>query len=123
MKYPRINVALELTQARLNHDGEPSLPIIERIAQFLGVKVEHIRSDREHPQYRVRSSSLLADKKVEQYLIAHPMWGSKRMDFQDWLKVLAFLETKTQWTHKEEILTLKAGMNDKRTEFIWTHLQ
>lgn len=82
-KVKRLALSFELTQARVNHDGAPSLPIMTAIANFLGVKVNFIRDDRKYPESRVRTSSILSNTRLVNYLLDYPLMGTKSMDFKD----------------------------------------
>lgn len=82
-KVKRLALSFELTQARVNHDGAPSLRILTSIADFLNVKVNFIRDDRKFPESRVRTSSIDSNTKLENYLLAYPLMGTKSMDFKD----------------------------------------
>jgi hypothetical protein len=41
---------------------------MNQIAVFLGVNLNEIRSDRKHPQYRIRTSSLKTNLTLREYL-------------------------------------------------------
>ena len=62
---------------------------------------------------------------LEEYLENYPIFSSKYLDYKDWNKVLALIKI---GEHKNEldinkIIKIKSGMNNKRTLFIWDHLQ
>jgi hypothetical protein len=57
-KVPRISLSFELVQSRITHYGYSTFHLMNQIAVFLGVNLNEIRSDRKHPQYRIRTSSL-----------------------------------------------------------------
>jgi hypothetical protein len=82
-KVKRLALSFEITQARANHDGAPSLPIMTTIADFLGVKVNFIRDDRKYPESRVRTSTILSNTMLVNYLLTFPLMGTKYMDFKD----------------------------------------
>jgi hypothetical protein len=53
-----------------------------------------------------------------------PLFGSKHLDYKDWVKVLDYFKSGT-FKHKnkiEEIISIKSGLNDARTNFTWDHL-
>lgn len=120
-RYPRLALSFELTQAQNNHDGLPNLSFMTIIAQFLGVSVNPIRGDRKYPQYRIRTSTIASNLMLSQYLANYPLLGTKYLDFKDWSKILDFFVDGTQWENVDEIVKLKAGMNDGRTQFDWSH--
>jgi hypothetical protein len=77
------------------------------------------------PQYRIITTNLKGNIVLENYLIAYPLFGSKYLDFIDWLKVLNLFkngEHKNK-TGIEKLNYIKLNMNDKRTIFIWDHLK
>lgn len=118
----RLGLSFELSQAQINHDGLSTLGFMTAIASFLNVKVNPIRLDRPHPQYRVRTSTLDSNTILANYLLMFPLQGTKRMDFNDWNTVLKYFANHTEWSHVDEIVRLKEGMNNGRTTFIWDHL-
>ena len=76
------------------------------------------------PEYRVRTTSLNGNLVLENYLNTFPLFGSKYLDYKDWLKVLEYFKA-GQFKHKtyiEEIILIKSNMNDSRTVYIWDHL-
>lgn len=121
-KYPRVACSFELTQSRTDINGETKLPTLEKIANFLGVKVNPIREDRTSPQFRIRTSTVDSNKILVNYLNNCPLFSSKYMDFLDWCQVVDIFD---QGRHKLEIsriVDIKSKMNDKRKYFVWDHL-
>jgi hypothetical protein len=55
------------------------------------------------------------------------LFGTKFLDFQDWVKVLnLFRRSAGKMNHKlnmSEVKLIKSQMDDNRTVFIWDHLQ
>jgi hypothetical protein len=53
------------------------------------------------------------------------LFGTKHLDYIDWIKVLDIFNKDEHKTilGKERIITIKSSMNNKRTIFIWVHLQ
>ena len=77
------------------------------------------------PEYRVRTTSLKGNLGLESYLERFPLFGSKHLDYKDWIKVLDFFKS-GRFKYKdniEKIILIKSCMNDKRTVFIWDHLK
>ena len=124
-KYPRSECKLEISQRQTDHNGNSNLQFLEKIAEFFLTKVKSIRQDRPNPEYRVRTTSLQANIILCQYLDNYPLFGTKYLDAKDWMKVVSMFE---KGEHKgktgiEKIVQIKSNMNDKRTIFIWDHLQ
>jgi len=60
------------------------------IATFLGSSFKEVRVNTKYPQYRVRTITLASNIKLESYLEKYPLFGSKYLNYKDWLKVLEF---------------------------------
>lgn len=88
-----------------------------------GVNVNEIRSDRKHPQYRIRTSNLKTNLYIRDYLVKYPLRSSKYLDFQDWCKVLSYFEEGTHMENIDHIVKIKSQMNQRRIVFNWDHLQ
>ena len=123
-KYPRVECKFELSQRQIDHNGRNNLDFLKIIANFLLSSVKAIRVDKPKPEYRVRTTSLNGNLVLENYLNTFPLFGSKYLDFKDWIKVLEYFKLGT-FKHKiyiEEIISIKSCMNDARTVFTWDHL-
>jgi hypothetical protein len=51
------------------------------------------------------------------------LFGTKYLDFMDWLKVLDYFKSGQHYINIQHITNIKKNMNDNRTLFIWDHLQ
>ena len=123
-KYPRVECKFELSQRQNDHNGRNNLDFLEIIANFLLSSVKAIRVDKPQPQYRVRTTSLNGNLVLVNYLNTFPLFGSKYLDYKDWIKILDLFKLGT-FKHKtniEEVISIKSCMNDARTVFIWDHL-
>lgn len=129
-KYSKIECKFELSQRQM--DGcEPfkdNLFFLEEIAISLYSVVKPTRIDSKNPQYRIRTTNLKANLAVVDYLTKYPLFGTKFLDFNDWAKVVAIFAAveKGSFNHKNNldyVKQIKSNMNDKRTVFIWDHLQ
>ena len=61
---------------------------------------------------------------LENYLNKFPLFGSKYLDYKDWIKVLDFFKS-GNFKHQnifEKVIFIKSCMNDNRTVFTWNHL-
>jgi hypothetical protein len=124
-KYPKLECRLEITQRQTDHNGNSNLGFLEKIAEFLLTTIKSVRLDRPNPEYRVRTTSLQGNLSIYNYLENYPLFGTKSLDAKDWMKVVKMFE-KGQHKDKagiEKIVKIKSSMNDKRTTFIWDHLQ
>jgi hypothetical protein len=122
-KVPRISLSFELVQSRITHYGYNMFDLMNQIASFLDVNLNEIRSERKHPQYRVRTSSLKTNLTLRDYLSNYPLRSTKYLDYQDWARVLDYFEQGTHMENKEHIAVIKSQMNQRRTVYNWDHLQ
>jgi hypothetical protein len=123
-KYSRVECKFELTQRQNDYNGRNNLSFLELIANFLLSSVKAIRVNKPKPEYRVRTTNLNGNLILENYLNTFPLFGSKYLDYKDWIKVLDIFKS-GQFKHKsniEEINLIKSVMNDKRTNFTWDQL-
>ena len=122
---PRVECKFELSQRQNDHNMRSNLNFLEIIANFLFSSVKAVRQNKPKPEYRVRTTSLNANLVLETYLETFPLFGSKHLDYKDWIKVLDYFKS-GQFKHKdniEKIILIKSCMNDNRTVFIWDHLK
>ena len=124
-RYPKIECKFELSQRQNDHNGRNNLYFLEDIASQFLTSVKSIRIDTSNPQYRIRTTSLNGNILLENYLNSFPLFGSKYLDYSDWLEILKFfkLGTHTDKFNIEKIKLIKSSMNDRRTVFVWDHLQ
>jgi len=123
-KYPKVECKFELNQRQIDHKGNNYLDFLDFIAKFLLSSVKATRVNKPNPEYRVRTINLNGNLILENYLNTFPLFGSKYLDYKDWIKVLDKFKS-GQFKHKsniEEIILIKSGMNDARTIFTWDHL-
>jgi len=92
------------------------------IELLLEIKVNFIREERKHPQYRVRTSSVTTNKILRNYIDKYPLYGSKYLDYKDWCQILSYFEKETHWQNVVEISQITSQMNQYRTVFRWDHL-
>lgn len=126
-KYPKIECKFELSQAQKDGNKD-NFFFLEEIAMNLHSVVKPIRINSKNPQYRIRTTNLKANLALVDYLTKYPLWGTKLLDFKDWAKVVTIFATvkKGSFNHKDNmdyVKEIKSNMNDKRTVFIWDHLQ
>lgn len=123
-RYPKMECKFELSQRQIDHNGNNNLSFLELIAELLLTNVKAIRLNKPNPEYRLRTTNLKANIILETYLERYPLYGSKYLDYKDWQKVLEIFKL---GEHKqkhgiEKIISIKLGMNDRRTVLIWNHL-
>nr|QES94808.1 hypothetical protein [Trebouxia lynnae] len=120
----KIECKFEIEQSIIDHNNNSSLCILEKIGNTLDCSVKMVRKTKPKKQYRVRTTNLKGNTTLEEYLKEYPLFGSKFLDFQDWLIVLYFFKRKV---HKKiifyhQIERIKSGMNLNRKNFQWNHL-
>lgn len=123
-KYPRVECKFELTQSQKDHKLENKFQFMNNLAKFLLTSVKAIREDKPKPEYRVRTTSLNGNLILEDYLNKFPLFSSKYLDYKDWVKILDYFKH-DKFDHKlniDKIIEIKSCINDKRTVFIWDHL-
>lgn len=123
-QYPKIECKFELSQRQIDHNGHDNLEFLQFIAKYLNTEVKKTRVNKQYPQYRVRTVNLKGNISLENYLNSFPLYGSKHLDYLDWLKVVDLFKM-GKFNHKlnmKNVQKIKLNMNDKRTIFIWDHL-
>ena len=123
-KYSRVECKFELSQRQNDHNCRSNLNFLDILANYLLSSVKAVRVNRPNPEYRVRTTSLNGNLVLENYLRTFPLFGSKYLDFKDWIKVLDYFKS-GQFKHKdniEKVISIKSCMNDNRTVFTWDHL-
>ena len=122
--YSRIECRFELSQAEKNHFGIDNYSYLNLIAIMLNSIVKKVRISKPKPEYRVRTTNLNSNLILINYLTIYPLFSSKYLNYKDWIKVLSYFEKKEQTKTDSivEIIRIKSGMNDKRTQFNWDHL-
>ncbi len=123
-KYPKVECKFELSQRKLDHKGNDNLDFLDFVAKFLHTSVKSIRNNRPSSEYRVRTTSLKGNLTLENYLVNFPLFSSKFLDYKDWLKVLDYFKSSSCKPSNfiTDIISIKAKMNNNRTEFNWNHL-
>ena len=123
-KYSKIECKFELSQRQKDHLGYSNEVFLANIAKFLNVSLKNIRENTSHPQYRLRTMSLETNLILEKYLNEYPLFGSKFLDYNNWKEILSLFNPKFKYSQEniDKVLYLKSEMNDRRTIFIWNHL-
>jgi len=124
-KYPKFECKFELSQRQNDHNNFNNLFFLEPIALLLLTTVKSIRLNSLDKQYRIRTNSLQGNIVLENYLNNFPLFGTKYLNFKDWISVLIFFKLRLNKSKeiKDQIIAIKSNMNDSRTIFNWDHLQ
>ena len=124
-KYPKIECKFKLSQRQIDQNKRDNLFFLNEIAFSLNCLVKPIRKDTDNPQYRIRTTNIKSNLAVANYITKYPLFGSKFLDYKDWVKVVE-LFNQNYFKHKlnmDYVKGIKSGMNDKRNIFVWDHLQ
>ena len=126
-KYPKIECKFELTQSQKDSKNKNNLYFLKQIADSIESVVKSTRNETKNPQYRITTTNIKANLMLVDYLIKYPLFGTKLLDFKDWIKVIELFSTKKGFfNHKlnmHHVKHIKSNMNNKRTIFVWDHLQ
>ena len=121
-----INCGFELVQSSVDKQGYSKRDLMERLAQFLKVKLGKSKRKKfpEYLEYRVRTSNLDSNLILVNYLEEYPLFSSKYLNYKDWLLIINIIKVKNHKNDigKSQILGIKIGMNNRRTKFVWDHL-
>ena len=123
-KYPKIECKFELSQRQKDHLGYNNEMFLVNISEFLNTSLKKIRENTSHPQYRLRTMNLDSNLILINYLNEYPLFGSKFLDYNNWKEILNFFNPRFEYSQNniDKVLKLKSEMNDRRTIFIWNHL-
>lgn len=87
-KYPKLECKLEISQRRVGNEGHDNIRFLNSISELLETEVKIIRNDKPKPEYRVRTTNLKGNINAKNYLLKYPLFGTKHLDFLDWIKIL-----------------------------------
>lgn len=68
IKHSVIECRLDLVQRKIYHNGLSNYNFMLDIATFLACSIKEVRTNSEHPQYRVRTKNLASNIILESYL-------------------------------------------------------
>jgi LAGLIDADG endonuclease len=118
----RLGCSLEISQARKAKNGEDTYPFLKNIADLFNVNINLIRDNTKNPQYRIRTSTVQSNIAVLRYCETYSLYSSKRLDYQDWRKIVHYFSEGTHRENTNTIVLIKSQMNDRRSNFNWNHL-
>ena len=107
--------------------GNSYFYILSKISSFLGTNLysrTRIIKDKTYQSFIVISHNLNSHKLIKEYFKNFPLYSSKYLDYQDWLKVYDIMLSNSHLTieGKKKCIFFKSNMNSKRTYFNWDHL-
>jgi len=124
-----IRIRFSLTQSSKNKFGISNEAIMNKIAEYLEVKVS-IYQRKKTPnsiELTVKTQSIKSNDILTNYLTKFPLWSSKFLNYSDWLIAIDLFKKVYKTKNKSEevfneIKKIKEGMNDNRVKFNWDHL-
>ena len=86
--------------------------------------MKSVKTNKPSAEYKVKTTNLTGNINLENYLNSYPLFSSKYLDYLDWCKVLElfYIQKKKSINDIKHIQNIKSNMNNKRTYFIWNHL-
>ena len=100
-------------------------PALQKIAEFLLVKLNTtVKKKTGNEYYTIEAKGIKSVATIIKYLNTYSLFSSKYLDYRDWEKVGNFIISQTHYAEENSALVdeLKNGMNNKRENFDWTHL-
>jgi hypothetical protein len=122
--YPKVECKFEICQRQIDYKGHGNINFLNDISVFLNTETKKIRMSKPNSQYRVRTVNLKGNIILKNYLNNYSLFGTKYLDYLDWLKVLSLFE-KGKFNHKsiiEYVQKIKSNMNNGRIVYTWNHL-
>lgn len=120
----RVAARLRIEQQKVDpYSGVLYVDIMSLIAAALGVRLTS-STHHEVKYHLVETSSEKSRLAIATYFAQYPLWGSKLMNYQDWLACHKLI---INGGHKCEegratASMLQSGMNSTRTHYTWAHL-
>lgn len=109
-------------------ENNSNFQIMEKIREFLDVKnvneIKRIKDKYIELSYEVRTTKKTSCDILIDYLSTYPLFSSKHQDFLDWREFHHIRLSKEYKTMEgtSKLISLKNGMNTKRTQFNWDSL-
>jgi hypothetical protein len=124
----KVSCGFEIVQAIKDKKGKSKKEIMEQISNFFKVNLKIVNKERPLAgkgldQYLIRFSNLNTNLILIDYLEKYPLFSSKYLNYLDFKTVINLIKNKTHKENNLFILNLKNNMNNKRTVFVWDHLQ
>jgi len=117
----------EIVQSSVNHLGLCKKDVMLEMSKFINTNLRtNTRKKRpNYLEYRVSSTKLENNLIIISYLNKFKLFSSKYLNYLDWVIVINIIKEKKHKTIEgiDQIRRIKDGMNNKRTIFIWDHLQ
>jgi hypothetical protein len=110
-----------------NHLDLDKIDIMQILSQFLNIKII-TRINKKYSDYReysITTNSVPNNLILINYLEKYSLFSSKYLNYIDFKSIVYIIMNKEHKTiiGKEKIMVIKSGMNNRRTEFNWDHLQ
>ena len=112
----------------ISKENNSNFQIMEKIRVFLDVKnvneIKRIKDNYVELSYEVRTTKKTSCDNLIDYLSTYPLFSSKHQDFLDWREFHRVRLSRGYKTTegRSKLISLKNGMNTKRTQFNWDSL-
>jgi hypothetical protein len=121
----KLSTGFEIVQTIRDKKGRKKNEIMNKISEYLKVNLKLVNKKycKGLDQYLIRFSNLNSNLILIDYLDKYPLFSSKYLNYLDYMQVVDLIKNKK---HKENSLfinNIKKNMNNKRTVFVWDHLQ
>lgn len=116
-----INCSFQLVH---NHFNLSQKDIMLIISDYLNIELNIFKYSN-YLKYKIKTNKLKNNLKIVSYLENYPLFTSKYLNYLDWLLVLNIIINDKHKTieGRNQIYLIKEGMNNKRRNFNWNHLQ
>lgn len=106
------------------HTNESYEPLFKNIAAFLSVNLNVVNRASGKSYFNITAKSRESLSILQNYFNTYPLFGSKYLDYQDWLKVVDLILSQSHYEDKnlDLIEELKNGMNHNRNNLNWDRL-
>lgn len=122
--HPRLRCScqFQLNQRRRDRRSNASYgPLWHAMARTLHVRAHSYTDPTSgRPFWVIKATSRRSKDVLQTYFQRHPLYSSKRNDYDDWCRADSLLPRLRE--HRDAVWALAAGMNRKRTVITWRHL-
>jgi len=124
----RVQCVFTASQSELNRvTAESNVPIMTKLAEFFQVNLNY--KTEKSPNFKEPAKKVVfyaqSDRKhyiITSYLTKFPLMTSKYLNYLAFFKGLNYLGKRLTSEEILEVQALKNSMNNKRTEYVWDHL-
>ena len=122
----RVEVRFRIEQRKIDpNTNAPYYPVIKSIASSFGVELNTSLHNEGVEYYIISVTSPAKLKTLIKYLDTYSLFSSKLLNYLDFKSCVNLMLSREHLTKqgRDQIKLIKAGMNRKRTYYIWDHLE